>query len=126
MTMPHPGRKPLIIGSPRVDFEETRIAGNWGTCAFFDEIDPEAPDSFAVDAAGLTPEQLADIAAEWLHSQLIRPIERHEWLREGSVYDCRWVLADSGRIIAGGELHIDRGAPDLIKPIRPNIATGSN
>ena len=61
-----------------------------------------------------TPEQLADIAADWFEQIMARPVLLHEWDRHGRTYS-RYVFADTGTGI-GGNLFLGNvtGPPDRV------------
>lgn len=75
------------------------LEGEWGNSSLLD--------SHVCDADGLTviglseaPDTYGTLAAHWLERQLLRPVERLDWLRGDEIRTTRWRLADSGKTIA--------------------------
>jgi hypothetical protein len=76
------------------------LEGEWGNELILD--------SHVYDADGLTiiglaeaPRTYGNIAAGWLERQLLRPVERLDWLRGDQIRTTTWRLADSSTTIAG-------------------------
>lgn len=76
------------------------LEGEWGNELILD--------SHVYDADGLTviglaeaPRTYGTFAAGWLERQLLRPVERLDWLRRDQIRTTTWRLMDSGATIAG-------------------------
>ena len=77
------------------------LGGYWGCSHLWDDCDPDDPEALHV-TDDLTPEQAAERAVYWLAEQLRRPLVRQEWnARWYGVGLSRWVLTDTGRVVAG-------------------------
>lgn len=95
------------------------LQGEWG--------DDLLLDSHVYSSDGLTvfglyeePSTYGMLAAKWLERQLQRPVDRQDWLREGTVVRSRWVLPDTGKRIAQtvDKVWFLRGAPERITRVR--------
>ena len=77
------------------------LGGYWGCSHLWDDYDPHDPEALHVTDE-LAPEQAAERAVGWLAEQLRRPLVRQEWnARWYGLGLSRWVLTDSGRVVAG-------------------------
>jgi hypothetical protein len=76
------------------------LEGCWGSRYLLHDFDPGDPDCLVVRGVPVEPEQLADWAAAWLEVQLNRPVVREEWAKGNTVNYCRWMLEDSGKVLA--------------------------
>ncbi len=99
------------------------LEGCWGSRYLLNDFDPADPDCLVVRGVPVEPEQLADWAAAWLEVQLSRPVSREEWSAGTNVTYCRWVLEDSGKILAahgtgGMRRYLRSKEPDRIKVLR--------
>ena len=56
---------------------------------------PEEKSKVAVLEATGDPQHLAKIAADWFEQVMARPVEKHEWQRDGRTW-CRYVFSDTG------------------------------
>jgi len=64
---------------------------------------------------------LAELAVEWLATQLARPVKELSWIRDGQIDARRWELADTGHIIdSEGRIPLRaRKRPDRVECVRP-------
>lgn len=112
----------LIVGTVRIEFDGAALRGRWGSSHFCDAIDPADPDSIGIERPGITPEEAARLAADWLESQVRRPLERQDWRRDGTTFHRRWVLADSGTVLCwrdeANTQRADLPTPDQVTPLR--------
>jgi hypothetical protein len=63
--------------------------------------------------AGGSPEDLARAAADWFELLMNRPIEKHEWHRNGRSWS-RYVFADTGQVLSRSLWHDASSPPDRI------------
>lgn len=75
------------------------LEGEWGNSSL---LDNHVYDADGLTVIGLTeaPATYGTLAARWLERQLLRPVERLDWLRGDEIRTTRWRLADSGKTIA--------------------------
>ena len=88
-----------------------RLEGEWGD----DHLLDNGGDEHDLRLAGVEgePEWFADIAADWMQRQLLRPLERREWLDGSTVVAQQTRLSDSGFLLArSGSRFRSRRAPD--------------
>ena len=104
-----PSEWPVHTHMLQVMFEAGRVGGYWGCSHLWDGWDREAPESLHVEG-DLTPQELAVTAARWLAEQLRRPLVRQEWDRRVRPAKVRWLLQDTGRVVAGPR-RAPRGRP---------------
>ncbi len=95
------------------------LEGEWG--------DSHLLDSHVYDGDGLTiigleeaPDTYGNFAAKWLEHQLLRPVERLDWLQGEQVRESTWRLADSGKLIArnGWSLRLPAKPPSRVLRVR--------
>jgi hypothetical protein len=66
----------------------------WGDLSYFDDHGPTDGDVMTEQPGGSgVPERLAEIASDWVVTQIQREIERHDW--RGWPRATRWVFADT-------------------------------
>ncbi len=99
------------------------LEGSWGSRYLLHDFDPADPDCLVVRGVPVEPEQLADWAAAWLDVQLNRPLIREEWAKGNTVSYCRWMLEDTGKVLAsqgarGRSSFSRRREADRIKMLR--------
>lgn len=96
------------------------LEGSWGSRYLLHDFDPSDPDCLVVRGVPVEPEQMADWAAIWLRTQLSRPLIREEWVKGNNVTFCRWVLEDSGKVLAahGGKRFSSHKEADRVKVLR--------
>jgi hypothetical protein len=84
----------LLLRTLRVDFDGYRLAfGPDETHQYATDLSADRPGvTIVTDRA---PQELADIAADWLEREMIRPIVRNQWFRL-SFNRTAWVLQDTG------------------------------
>ena len=109
----------LQIGWWPDDGNGHQLDGEWGDSAL---LDGGRVDSGMLTVTGLhaTPDQFASWTADWLQTQLIRPVERDEWLRAGDrVVASRWRLVDTGVVLwSAGFPSLRRRPPDRVTRVR--------
>jgi hypothetical protein len=76
----------------------TAVEGQWGDAHLLDDH-TYTSDGLTVIGLEAAPEVFASFAAGWLHRQLLRPVNRHDWLKGGKVVASRWQLGDSGLVL---------------------------
>ncbi len=95
------------------------MEGQWGNGYVLDNHDR---DGYNLEVTGLdeSPETFGGFAARWLERQLLRPVERRDWMRNGQVRYSRWCLSDTGEVLAssGGLLRHPRTPPSRVVVIR--------
>jgi hypothetical protein len=75
-----------------------RLEGEWGDSHLLDN--GGGGGDLRVQGIAADPEFFADLASDWIESQLRRPIERLEWFRGERVAASRIRLADTGQVLA--------------------------
>lgn len=107
----------------QVLFEPGLLGGYWGCSHLWDDFDPADPEALNITAA-LGPDEAADLAVAWLRQQLHRPLVVQEW--DQRLYGTtlrRWVLADTGRVLAGkARPPRRRPSPDRVVQLWPPAA----
>ena len=95
------------------------LEGQWGDGYVLDSYDRDG-DNLEVTGLDESPETFDGFAARWLERQLLRPVERRDWMRNGDVRYSRWCLSDTGRILArsGALLRLPRNPPSRVVVIR--------
>ena len=92
---------PVYTNTLQVLYASGLLGGYWGCSHLWDDYDPEDPEALHV-TEDLTPGQAAQRAVAWLAEQLRRPLVRQEWnARWYGLGRSRWVLTDTGRVVAG-------------------------
>jgi hypothetical protein len=92
-----------------VCFDGTRIWGGELHNQSYEPWPTERPRVEVIDATG-TPEDLAQIAAEWFERVLARPVERREW-SSGERVTYEYAFSDTGTgLVRGGA-----GAPGTVR-----------
>jgi len=92
---------PVYTHLLQVMYEPSMLGGYWGCSHLWDDYYPNDPEVLNVTDE-LTVGQAAARAVQWLQEQLRRPVVRQEW--DGRWYGVgasRWVLTDTGRVVAG-------------------------
>jgi hypothetical protein len=114
-----PGRCTLQIGYWEDDRGCRALQGEWG-----DEylLDNHEYSNDRLTAFGLheEPDTYGTLAAKWLERQLQRPVDRQDWLRNGTVVRSRWVLPDTGKRVSRTQdkAWFVRGLADRITRVR--------
>ncbi len=97
------------------------LEGEWGDKYHLDSH-VYGRDGLTVFGLSASPAQFGHWAATWLHDQLMRPIERREWLDEaGKVAATRYVLADTDFVLRQTGFSIVRRfrrPPDRVERVR--------
>ncbi|MBP2329574.1 hypothetical protein JOF56_009959 [Kibdelosporangium banguiense] len=96
---------------------EAALEGYWGNELVMDGFDANDDEVLVVRGLCGEPEQFAVWTADWLERQLARPVVRQEWRRGAAVVFQRWVLADTGDVLAQRG---NRGLRRLVGPHRPD------
>ncbi len=93
------GEVPVISNTLQVLYNAQFIGAYWGCSHLWDDYDERNPEHLHMDTADMSPERAAELAAEWLATQLRRPLVREEWDRP--IFDpvVRWVLTDTATVI---------------------------
>lgn len=95
------------------------LEGEWG--------DEYLLDSHVYSSDGLTvfglheePGTYGTLAGKWLERQLLRRVDRQDWIRKGTLIRSRWVLPDTGMRVAQtiNTNWFIRGAPDRVTRVR--------
>jgi hypothetical protein len=91
----------LVLRTLRVDFFGKRVVvGKDPTHQLVDKLDIASPGVYSLENG--TPTELAQFAADWLESEMWRPIDRLEWPTSAPDYKL-WVMADTGEgLVAKG------------------------
>lgn len=96
-----PSEWPVHAHQLQVMYDHEWLGGYWGCSHLWDDWDPKDSEALLVNEE-LVPLEAAARGIDWLVSQLRRPLVRQEWnrrwLRKGRT---RWVLSDTGRVVAG-------------------------
>ncbi|WP_437323730.1 hypothetical protein [Sorangium sp. So ce381] len=104
-----------VLRTLRVDFHESRVVvGEDETMQAATDLDEENPRVLVVKDG--SPLALATAAADWMEREILRPIERHEWVREDFCHQ-RYVLSDTGEPLCWSDSH-NQKRPDLGPPDR--------
>ncbi len=110
---------PVYTHMLQVMYAPGLLGGYWGCSHLWDDYDADDPEALHVPEE-LTAEQAAVRAVRWLAEQLRRPLLRQEW--DGRWYgvgSSRWVLTDTGRVVAGRTRPPRRRPdPDRVVPLR--------
>ena len=109
----------LQIGWWPADGDGHQLDGEWGDRSL---LDGGRPDAGMLMVMGLRadPGRFASWAADWLHAQLRRPVEREEWWRAGGrVIASRWRLADTRVVLwSAGFPSLRHRPPDRVVQVR--------
>jgi hypothetical protein len=82
-------------------FRPGLLGGYWGCRHLWDDFDPRDPEALHV-SDDLSPATAAEVGLAWLREQLQRPLVREEWDdRWSGTSTQRWVLTDTGKVVAG-------------------------
>jgi hypothetical protein len=104
-----------ILRMLRIDFDGSRVVvGPDETYQLVTNLNLDHPGVMAI--GGRSIRELADIAADWLETEMRRPILRQEWIRD-EFTRTRWILADTIETLmvsdSGNEKHREGiGPPD--------------
>lgn len=92
---------PVYTNTLQVLYAPGLLGGYWGCSHLWDDYDPADDESLHV-TDDLPAELAAERAVAWLAEQLSRPLVRQEWdARWYGLGRSRWVLTDTGRVVAG-------------------------
>ena len=75
-----------------------RLEGEWGEDHLLDNGGDER--DLRVDGVAADPEWFADLSADWIGQQLLRPLVRAEWLDGSSVVATQTRLDDTGFVLS--------------------------
>jgi hypothetical protein len=93
--------RPVATDQLQVLYRPGLLGGYWGCAHLWDDFDPQDPEALHVSAE-LSPDTAAERGLAWLAQQLQRPLVREEWdHRWPGTRAQRWVLTDTGRVVAG-------------------------
>jgi hypothetical protein len=92
---------PVYTHQLQVLFAAGLLGGYWGCSDLWDDYDPADPEALHLDGE-LTPREAAEAAVRWMAQQLHRRLVVQEWdNRLSGTKTRRWVLTDTGRLVAG-------------------------
>lgn len=113
------GHCTLQIGYWEDDRGCRALQGEWGDEYLLDNHE-YTDDGLTVFGLREEPDTYGTLAAKWLERQLQRPVDRQDWLRDGTVVRSRWVLHDTGKRIARTQdrAWFVRGAPHRTMRVR--------
>ncbi|WP_437765751.1 hypothetical protein WMF27_28220 [Sorangium sp. So ce281] len=107
-----------VLRTLRVDFHESRVViGEDETKQAATDLDEENPRVLVVKDG--SPVALATAAADWMEREILRPIERHEWVGAGFWHQ-KYVLSDTGEPLCWSDSH-NQNRPDLGPPDRTAV-----
>lgn len=90
------------------------LTGEWGNQRVLDNH-TGGPDDLTVQGLEADAAMFGAWAFDWLDRQLLRPVERLDWLVQGQVAKTRWQLAGTGRHLrTTGSVFPSRRPPDRI------------
>lgn len=92
---------PVYTHQLQVLFAPGLLGGYWGCSHLWDGFDPADLEALYV-TGDVTPQEAAEAAVRWMAHQLHRPLVVQEWdNRLSGTKTRRWVLVDTGRLVAG-------------------------
>lgn len=97
------------------------LQGEWGTDYLLDDHTGNSPECLTVRGVTASPSEIARFAADWMRTQLQRPLVREEWMRGEAVIATRWRFLDTGHVLAREAISLRRllrRPPDRVVPIR--------
>jgi hypothetical protein len=117
------GERPVITNLVQVLWDRGLLGGYWGCNHLWDGFDERDDEALLVRGVPLTDEVAAEIAVDWLASQLRRPLDHEVWQRADAVVFQRWVLSDTGRELGRrGHRGLRRGLTRTITRLRNDPA----
>ena len=88
-----------------------RLEGEWGEDHLLDNGGDER--DLRVEGVEAEPEWFADLSADWIGQQFLRPLERREWLDGSRVVAAQTRLGDTGFVLSrSGSWFKSRKEPD--------------
>lgn len=113
------GEWPVISNQLQVLYNAESLGAYRGCSHLWDDYDERHPEQLNVPTSGISPEDAAERAAQWLRAQLHRPLVRQDWERRARSPASRWVLTDTGTVIGsrGWVFRRRRRAPDQVIPL---------
>jgi hypothetical protein len=105
-----PSEAPVHTHLLQVMYEPEMLGGYWGCSHLWDDYSSDDPEALHLPGH-FAPGVAAERAIEWLAVQLRRPLVRQEWDRRLRKPSVRWVLSDTGRVVAGRRRRPPKGRP---------------